>query len=305
MNIKLFTMAWGDKHVKLFEKTAFQSLHWPKNQAALNNAEWFVYTKPEHFGFFDNLFRSSPYRLKLVQIPEEMTILGIGQVKTKDIAGNFLLLRGLTEQIYLSLQDRRRMLLAPPDTIFGDGSISGMISAGRIPASAVVFGHVRVNPEILDDITGPTSNPKLVNLAIKHMHKCWTRSEAGSPEQATFKTGVIWRKIDENLLEVKHQLPTPYLVDFTPDDWQYWSGTISFGSYDHQWPECNFIRQERQRYIGSSDACFIVELTDKDVNQGEITSQEVLNQVGEEYYFNWRLHNSHNRQQILYFRGEP
>lgn len=305
MNVKLFSMFWGDKHLDLFKRTCFESLHWPRNKAALAGAEWQIFTKPEHFTAIHNMFIGSSYKLRIVQIPEEMELLGVGTLRTKSLADNFLLLRGLTMQIAESLQDRRRMLFAPPDTIFGDGTIHNMLSAGRMAASTVQVGHIRVNPSILEDIKGPLTNPQLVTLGMKkHLHKCWTRSESGSPEQATFKTGVIWQRVEENLYEVKHQLPTTYLVDFTPDDWQYWSGTISFGSYDHQWPENCFVRQERQRYIGSSDSCFIVEITDEDKNTGEVTSKEILNQVSEEMYFNWRMHNSQNKQHIIYFRGE-
>jgi hypothetical protein len=304
MKKRLFTMVWGKDHIELFKNACFRSMNWPKNKAAIKDDEWVVLTKKEHITDIHKIFLGSDLRVTVTEIGDYINLLGVGLLKTDSVENNFLLLRGLLQAIYLGVNEQTRMLFAPPDTIFGDGTVENLMKAGQERWSAVQVPHMRVNPSILPELDGPVSNPKLVTLSMKHIHKCWERSELTSPEQATFKTGVVWEKIGDNLYQVQHQLPTTYLVDFNDDDWRFWSGSISFGAYDHQWPGDNFIRQERQRFVGSSDACFIAEVTEADKNTGEVTPKQLLDQIGPFKYFNWRLHNVHNKQTWTYFRGE-
>lgn len=304
-NTYIFTMLFGTHYIDLFRKACFRSLNWPKNREALHGMSWHIYTKPEHFEELTAMFKDSPFTLKLFEIESSMRIAGCGFVKTSQCDAGVILLNGLRAQIGICLKTQSKMLLAPPDTIFGDGTVPNLFKLGVQRYTCVGVAHPRVLPRVMEEIeyaaatSGGFSNRKLVALALEHSHDSWKLAEIGHKNNNSYVGGIAWTKLSDNLISVTHRLPTPYLLDFHPTDWDYWWGTVSFGALDHSWPGDRLIRQERFRYAGSSDACFIVEITDHDKNVPPLVEAKFS---GDEYWGD-RVHHSVNRLFNVIWRG--
>lgn len=165
-------------------------------------------------------------------------------------------------------------------------------------------------PNILDEIEilgatrGSVSNASLVTLAFKNAHDSWKCAEIGHEKNNSFIGGIAWAKLSDGLWSAQHRLPTVYLADFNETDWDFFWSQVSFGGWDHRWPAENLIRQERQRYVGSSDACFVVEITDWDKNVPPDVPRENLQGRDQDAYWNGHYHNGINRQISVILRGE-
>lgn len=314
MKFHLYSALYGDHYINLFKRACFKSLNWPKNQAALKGSTWNIYTKKEHFPQFEEIFKDSVFNLQFFEIGESIRVAGCGMIPFAQCDSGVVLLDGLRQQIYYSMKEKSKMLLAPPDTVFGDGTIPNLLKLGEGPGTCVSVAHPRVLPGILDEIeyasatSGAISNAKLVTMAFEHAHDAWKLADINHPENNSFIGGIAWKKLDENLWSVQHRLPTVYLASFNELDWDFFWSQVSWGGWDHRWPAENLMRQERQRYAGSSDACFIAEITDWDKNVPPKVHQNVRTFVQstdeKDLYGMHHYHNGINRQTNVIFRGE-
>lgn len=306
-NFHIFTMVYGEHHIELFKRAVFKSLNWPKNKAMLEGKNWCIYTKREHFEDLDNLFKDSGFNLKLFEIGESMRVAGCGYVKTVQCEGGVILLNGLRDQIALCLQTQSKILFAPPDTIFGDGSVESILKADGDLDACVFVSHMRVLPKIIDQIeymgatSGAISNEKLCQLSLENAHASWTQAEIDHKHNNSYVGGIAWKRIGEGLISVQHRLPTPYLIGFNRHDIDFWWSVVSFGALDHTWPGDRLVRQERMRYIGSSDAAFICEVTDHDKNCPPLIPPE--HRTGDAYWGD-RIHHSTNRMFNVIWRHQ-
>lgn len=320
MNFHIFTMVWGNKHIDLFRRGCFRSLNWEKNRQALGDSrEWVVYTTEDHVDEIIEIFKHSNFSLKIMIIEKVQHVVSLNKLVPLEICDpGLVLLNGLKGNIRYSFENNpqgqsgSRMLFAPPDTIFGDGTVENLIKLGSVPGSCVAVAHPRVNPEILDEIEymgatrGSFTNAQLVTLAFRYPHKSWELCEVGHSLNRSLIGGVAWKRLSTGLYSVSHRMPTHYFCDFTKADWDFWWGVSSFGAYDHSWPGENMIRQGRQRYVGSSDACFIVEVTDVDKNiPFDVDRSKVLGGVPEDgFILHNKLHTETNRLTNVIYRGE-
>lgn len=301
-NFHIFSMFYGQHYVDLFRRACFRSLNWPKNQLVLTGRTWNVITTTDHFDEVKKIFEGSPFKLQLFGIGEFQGVAGCVNVKTSQCDGGVLMLNGLRDQIVFCLQNNSKLLLAPPDTIFGDGTVDNLLTLGSEPETCVAVAHPRVLPSILEPIEydgstdGAISNQKLVSLSMKHAHDSWKFAEIGHKHNNSYMGGIAWKRLSESLISVTHRLPTPYFMGFNRSDWDYWCGTVSFGALDHSWPGDRLIRQERLRVVGSSDACFIAEVTDHDKNVPPVLTDETRERLPlNDDYWGDRLHHSVNR----------
>lgn len=253
--IQILTLVYGEKHVELFRRACLKSLSWPDNRQALIGATWNICT--------DNAYADHLKREINKAMPEaNVSIRGTDQLRDFiDPAQSAVIW-----QIKECLKKKQRLLIAPPDTIFGEGTIGNLLLLGREDRTVLTVPHPRVLPSILTELEETTHNPSLATLAWKHLHQSWTDAEIGHVRQNSFVGGVKWQRLNEKTIAVTHRLPTPYLLDFTEEDLQYFKTQISFGSFDHVYPSDILIPRERQRYVASSDACFICEITERDKN---------------------------------------
>lgn len=301
-------MFWGDYHLELFKRACFKSLMWPRNVSALESRDWHILTKESHFEALNALFHNSPFKLKLYAMGEAVRVAGCGTVRQAQCDAGVVLLSGLRDQIAYSIQSKSKMLLCPPDTIFGDGTIPNLLELGRGPGTCVAVPHPRVLPKVLDEIEylgatrGSLTNAQLVTMAFKHQHAAFEFAEMGHKNNNSYVGGIAYKKLENGLYSVQHRLPTPYLMDFDIGDFNWWWGVVSFGALDHTWPGARLIKQERLRVVGSSDACFIVEITDHDKNVPPII--ETKSTQPEDAYWGDGPHHSINRMFDVIWRGE-
>lgn len=292
---------YGDKYIDLFKRACFRSLNYPKNLEALRGKTWAIYTKREHFMELADLFKDAPFKLELFSIDDSMRVAGCGFVKTSQCDSGVILLNGLRDQILFSIKNNYKIILAPPDTIFGDGTIPNMIAMGKDPGINVGVAHARVHPTVLGQLdyiggtSGAPTNADLVRMLREHSHASWEFAEIGHKNNNSYVGGIAWNRLSDDLIAVQHRLPTPYLLSFDASDWGFWWGTVSFGALDHTWPGERLYRQERFRYCGSSDACMILEVTEKAMNVPPIVEKEALeHQLGDAYCGD-RIHHLTNR----------
>lgn len=285
MLIQALSCVWGEEYTDQFLRATAKSIAFPENRKAMKDITWNIFTDEEQIEKIDKYLE--------IHLPE-----------TKIIIRDLKLLRdridylhsGIIWQIKQCLKDKARMLLLPPDSIFGDKTIQNLITLGKEDKSCVLVPHPRALPSILDEEY--ESNASLVNKAWKHLHRSWSDAEEGGDRQNSFIGGVSWEKLDEKMFAVKHLLPTPYFCDFTEEDLKFFETSPGIGNIDHVWPSM-LVNQERLKYCGSSDSCFIVEVTARDKNLPPV-------QRGADTTQFWRKHphNVFNKQIACIFRSE-
>lgn len=288
--IDLLTIVYGDRFIEIFRRGALKSLLYPKNADALtkNEACWNIFTEDKFIPTLKILTES----VKGIKFNIQSTSLLRRFVDQPQSA--------LVWQIEKCLKENRKLLFAPPDTIFGEGSVEALTKVGREKHSCVSIPHPRVVPNILEELNHePKMNPQLVGLAWKHLHRSWSEAETGCERQNSFVGGVSWQKVKEKTYSITHRLPTVYLADFTDEDLNYFRVALSFGAWDHTWPGDVLYPRGRQRLISSSDLAFVCEVTEKDKNIPPI----IANQNPDEFWKNSH-HNHINKQIVATFRAE-
>ncbi len=301
--LRIFTVAYGQQHLMWMRTALVRSLSWPQNKAALQHAKWTI------FGDLENtqeVFEMATQVLPFHQIELRTKIMDKGQVD---------LLACMMWMMRMCALDKAQMLMAPPDTIFADGTINTLLEYGEQQDTCVAVPHPRVLPSIIHDLTfEPISNAKLVTLALdKHVHSTWSTANQDLAVNGTHVGGVSWQKVGDHVWALQHRLPTVYLANFTEGDRKFfskpWKGIPpQFGMWDHEWPGVELLGPEppevsnqRMRMIGCSDAAFIMELTEPWKN---IPTQRMINPDERDAFHRDEYHNKINRQYVSCFRGE-
>ncbi len=264
--LRIYTVVWGDVCLNYMEKGLITSLCWPKNKAALQHAVYSIYTMPSEIERVTEIAARLLPRDK-IECKSLLDLLG-GAMPT----GQAFLFRALINEMHECLSGGDQFLMAPPDTIFSEGSIDTLLAEGEPSGRCVAVAHPRVHPSILDHITerDPVSGDQFVSHTFKNLHRTWSDAEIGRDMVNSYTGGVSWRKLPNGMISVCHRLPTIYLANLQATDLTFFTHPKpgvqqSFGYWDHQWPS-ELTNCGRQRLIGSSDAAFIVELTEPDEN---------------------------------------
>lgn len=255
--MNILTVVYGQKHIDMMKKGLLKSLSFRGNKHILYemNATWVIYT--------DESSREHLEKMIYAYLPElHVDIRSVVELRDRSDLHH----SAIYKMIERSLKEDKLFLMAPPDTIFGDYSIGGMLSHHKNKGDCVAVAHPRVLPEILDESFLPSlGNDELCSLAWKHLHKAWTDAERGHINQNSYMGGVEWWKTSDKIVRVVHRLPTIYLCDFNQGDLDYFNQASGAGHYDHEWPQ-TLVLTGRQQYVSSSHQAFIVEITDKDKN---------------------------------------
>ena len=310
--LRIYTALWGNRYIDLFEKTILKSLSWPRNKESilLEDYTWSFYTNKEDKEKISNLMKAAGFlnlEFRQIMVPTiekyDQTSLIVTGYKEEKIDNNhphmgLILLKCFTTEIEECLKQNAKLLLAPPDSIFGDGTIHGILSCGSIDHSCVSVPHPRVVDSIFNDLK-PLTNSELVSLSFKHLHKTWEEANVDLPMVNSYVGGVQWKKIKDDLYRVSHRLPTPYLLHFKPHDLDFFKQQICFGTIDHTWPT-NLFGEERIRFVGSSDLAFIVEVTARCQN---IPPKYPIAPNEPDRFWRNAYHNQIYRQVYMVFRG--
>jgi hypothetical protein len=254
--IRIFSVVYGEKFCDLFERITLRSLMQPLNATIAASAHWSIYTLEEDTA-----------RLRAMLPNGEITTFTATdkttgeQVKSAP-AGTAIAHGCLIHEIQRCLAQQATMIMAPPDTFWGDGSLVNLVAvAGENNLNCIAAAHPRVNgEEFLAALPeGPIGNAELVQLALAHLHRTWREADAARPDTNSFFTGTSIRALPTpKHYAVSHRLPTCHLARFTSGDFEFFKGEMPphGGPWDHWWP-AHLVRQERHRCIGSSDAFFV------------------------------------------------
>lgn len=295
--LRIFTSVWGDKHVDWFEKYCLFSLKWPKNSEALEGATWTVLTTDKDKDKIKALIDASKIKIKdvnLMILPADFNPHHAGT----------LINQGLLMEMQYCISYGAQMFLAPPDTIFGNGSIASMREMARQRDSVIFAAHIRVLPEIQKLLFADycvLSNAELVSAAIKYAHATWTCAQDGLEGVNSYVGGISWKWIADKTYAVTHRLPTPYLINWTPEDIVFFKNQLHWGVIDHAWPHDCLIHTERMRLCGSSDAAFMVEITEA---QNNIPPVAAYHEDEPDLFWRNLSHNKVNRMFSVILRGE-
>lgn len=258
MKARMLSIVWGERHLDWFSRACVASLARPDNITAIHREVevWDIVTRAEDAEAARNIARHLGVKTVLHVEPRlinhgEILQLEIMQAMRRCLAGN------------------QSLLMAPPDTIFADGTISSIFAIGRPEYVCVLVPHARVLPSILLEPDAAMSCGSLVEAAWRNLHRTWVEADATLEFTNTYAGGVSWRTVGEGLYAVQHRLPTVYLAKFSPSDLEWWEAWQAkdnrVGAWDHFWPS-KLVAEERQRVVGSSDGGFLVEVTDEFTN---------------------------------------
>lgn len=307
--LRLFSCFWGEKHLDLFERALVKSLSWPQNRAAIFHATWDVWTRQEDFASVVDIAKAVGIKIELQEADQFLADRDTKYLKDSGVMMNQM----FTHSIRRCIDTGSQMLIAPPDTIFGGDSIANILQEGEHPGTVVFVPHIRVLPTIFDLLNGQylaesIGNERLALLALKCAHKSFTEAEYGHERINTFIGGILWKKRPNGLIRMQHMLPTPYLINWTEDDFKFFTKEPSpgqwpqvFGMIDHTWPSHCVHGSGRARTIMSGDDAFIVEITEDADN-----IPPLMNYDASEPDRFWRNapHNLVNKQFCYTFRGE-
>lgn len=315
--IHIFTPCWGPHFTNLFGTALGMSFRWPKNESSLHNAIWTIVTdSPGQADMLTSL-------AKQILPTAEVRIQILPGLSKPNAPIGALKMEALLRSIKECLKEQTPMLMATPDFIYGDGTIETMLQTSLRGSSTtestsngsltpngsnlcVALAHIRCLPGTLAAIRQefPDSTPdnkSLMKHAVENAHLSWTLSNQDSKNNACYHSGIFWRRLSSaetdthtHTLLVSHHMPSPFLVNFIPKDYtgfSTWKGFTApaFGEWDHNWPQ-DLIDQGRLRYIGSSDAACLLEITEADKNVPPPNQPEGTNGT----FF---LDGSHNRIQ--------
>ncbi len=290
MKLRAFTVVWGG-YVDFFERGCLASCLWPLNlQTLRHDADvWDIFTAAADVPRIEAVTAA-------LRIPVQCHIV------PTDRDPALVFKACLIEEMRRCVHHNQALLMAVPDSIFGDGTLETLLMLGQPKDVCIAVPHVRVEAEaFLETFDGaiPLDNPALVAASFAALHKTWVEADADRRSTNSFCSGVSWRALGRGLYSVSHRLPTAFLVKPLPSDIEFFVAQKYGGAYDHVWPS-KLVKEQRHRVVGSSDAAFVAELT----LAAENHPPERLVVPGEPDYFNWEHeHNVVNRNTVSIFRA--
>ena len=301
--LRIFTAVWGQQHLEWFENGLVRSLGWPQNKASIQHAVWSIFAMPS------DMDRAKEIASRILPADKIETHNLISLLQGSLPTAQSFLFRALMSAMHECLGDGSQFLMAPPDTVFSEGSIQTLIEVGHPQGTCVAVAHPRVHPSLLTEINDkePLAGGHMCRLSFlqENLHRTWVDAEVGREMVNSYIAGVSWRRINPSIIAVSHRLPTVYLANFTAADLTYFmhpkrGRPQSFGYWDHDWPS-ELTNHGRQRVIGSSDAAFVVEITKP---QDNIPPVRHANEFDPTAFCRQESHNLHNLNALVIFRPE-
>ena len=293
--LHIFSPAWGQKHIALMRSALGRSFHWPRNYDVVENAKWHLVSTPEDAAAVLALAREI--------LPSATIDILVDPRLTQFDNPGYALALAVMKAMDACLADNAPLLMATPDFVYGNGTIRTMMDIADRPGTVAGMAHIRVLPTFLSTLGDePLTNANLMHRAFAHSHLTWRDVQCGADPTMTYHCGVSWKWIGCGLAAVQHHMPSPFLVNFLPSDRELWQnkGEPGFGFWDHDWPTY-LLRDQRMRWIGSSDAAFMAEVTDPLANLGKLLPR---NPVDPDAFFKDAYHCKIQRQFVTIFRGE-
>ena len=264
--LHIFTPCWGSHFTNLLDSALGRSFRWPLNAASVKNCVWTLFTSPGEKDLITEL------ALRIIPTAD-IRVLTSDRLFESNSPIGALKMQGLLKTIPECIAYKQSMLMSTPDFIWADGSIQNMWDESypnEGQSLCVSIAHMRVLPAFIADFMSPEATEMIVR-GLKFAHDSWAHSHAILNPNGIWHSGMCWRRVPgHRLITVQHQMPSPFLVNFTESDlteFSRWKGVTppAFGEWDHNWPS-KLLAEGRLRYIGSSDVAFMVEITESDKN---------------------------------------
>lgn len=288
MKLRIFTGAWGS-YVNTLDKACAASFRWPLNREAIKDSLWTIVT--------DDPERCYEIGKSCGDVAVHCIAMDSSKHPTLDFS------QKLYDEMQACIDEDAVFLFALPDYVFGDGTIANLKGLMYEKNLCIAVPNTRVLPGAMDLFKHSHSNSELVSLAFRKdlQHQTWRDSEIGKDTINSYYGGVCWKEISEGLISVTHRLPSSYMCQFIQSDVEYFKKQLSFSAWDHTWPT-KLIEEGRQRYVGSSDVAFIVEVTEPDKNQALTIP---VSPKGPSVFFRSLPHHKLNHSVMTVFRKAP
>ena len=192
------------------------------------------------------------------------------------------ILPNLRNSIELCLSEDAIFFLAPPDTVFAQGSLWNSVQAVENKRYAVAIPHIRATdgpPQL------PCDAKTLFRWAIHYHHGTFANSFDVKAMNSTW-AGISVRQISPDTCCMMHSLPTPYLVQFTQSDLDFWNNQIEWQQWDRSFLG-KLWSEDRLLVVGSSDMAFCIEITEPGANVPELRADQ--------YNDRWQNEQEHNK----------
>jgi len=236
--IVFFTAAWWD-HVKMYEDITFPSMEDDLRRLEEEGYELEVYKA----GF------------NTKELPEVNYAIAVSKP-------NMIMLPHLRECLQMCLDKNALLFLAPPDTIWGKGSIYNSVKMMEGKTECLAIPHIRISKD--DYPNKAPTNRELVNMCFDYPHDAFMESFDTIEKNGTW-AGLSARKITKDIYTVIHNMPTVYLVNVTALDIQFWNQVRDFGEWDRAWLNLLF-QNNRVKIASNSDVAFCAEITKEESN---------------------------------------
>jgi hypothetical protein len=270
--IIVYSLVWGSHFESYFNYTLPSLLH-ESNYKKLINANFsliFVIYTIDSESFIREKYKDLIDKNKHIEL-EIVELKNLQSNKPRKIAS-----KAIIDVFKRCVNESSMLFLAPPDTIFGNGSIYNSIFFSFDKKKSFASAHPRVKYDMLESIRPFSregiSNSELVYLVMKHPHDNFKYADY-SLDLNTADAGISYTKISDLLYSVISIMPTTYLVFPLKEDYEYFKKVNDFNMWDRGWLEI-LIKENRLNICGSSDLFFCAELT----GDSDEEKQSLLNQ---------------------------
>ena len=269
--VYIWVPVWGEEHINMFFDYTLPSLNQENNLPQLRekyDVRIFIYTDSDSKSYFEKEARERFPNL-------DFTLCLYDKIKNyhNDKTLSFLL-----DMMKKCVEDCALMLLAMPDFIFANGSLSNIVDLANGKGVSIASSHPRISYEGVNETTlkndlrsGVKISPsQLVRYCLKNKHTSLGMMDDLNDENSTLD-GISVRRVGLNSIAVIHNLPSPFLVSPTESDIKFFKKQVSFNTIDKTWP-AHVIREMRLKFIGSSEQFFCAELTKDNDKISDVSS---------------------------------
>lgn len=275
MKFHLELVIWGESFVETFRRVCLPSLLWPGNLPSLttgNDCRLSIYTTPED----ELLIRRSMLFAKLEQL------LPVNFIYLHTLGANSSgLQKALACLNHFTASEASRgagLVFLCPDCIYADGSLARMAAHANDGRRIVFVSGLRTDKAGMyrtlgrysdEDNTAlePVTPRELVRSCLKNLHPQQMLRFWDGPRILTDEFALLcWRVVDQGLVMRAFCLHPLLVVPTEP-----YHGLSVKHSLDYVYPPLIHARPEEVYIADDSDELFIVELSDRDLFDGQST----------------------------------
>jgi hypothetical protein len=213
-----------------------------------------------------------------------------------------------------AIAEHAPMMVVTADHFYGNGSLRNLAEYCKKPDVVAAVLYLRVKRDEFVDLLAryravreerPVSNAQLVDMALRCQIEGHALSNVDVDRNAAFKTSAAIRHISENVLGIIQHIPTPIMFWPRSSDVGFLDviGAGRFGAFDHLWA-LKLMAERRWRFLASSDICFVVELTPRDVERDAHAYEPEDGHLYDESFFFTLPHTVRNEMVVGTMRRE-